>query len=194
MITTNRETLRKIIEDCAMAPTQWANHAVPFVPPGATARTGATFNPTATTPTIANLDGKTRLVMRISSSKDHGHDEPRRDYNPAGAGTLTEFQSGLRHYTLSITCIAYGAEAPAEILELLRTRLQRTTYRQRMRAIDVAIVDMLGIVDIPTLHSPVATAGLQAVLDIKLVWAMNDSLGPQDFIETVEEFDVNVDS
>lgn len=184
MIGSNRETLRKIVEDVAKVPAQWARHPAPFVSPGDTVRTGAVFNPTATTPTASDLAGKTRLVMRILSSRDHGVDEMRREYDEdEETGTVT--QTGIRHYTLSITCVGYGATEPSEVLELLRTRIQRSANRVRLRAINIALVDMLGIVDLPVMHSPTFEAGREAVLDMKIAWGLTDEVVEEDFIETV---------
>jgi hypothetical protein len=182
MIGDSREILREVIQNAAGVVAQWSVDAVPFTPPGETATVGAAFNPSIVAPTMAGLAGKTRLVLRVLSSSDLGADEPRRMYNAAHHQNDVT-QSGIRMYSLSITCVSYGPTPPSETLELLRTRLQRSNFRKSMRAINVAIVDMLGIVDVPIAGSRVLEAGRQAVLDMKLAWAMNDALPPEDFIE-----------
>jgi hypothetical protein len=180
-----REVIRDVVQRTAKVVTIWANQAIPATAPGGNmgdVRAGATMFQSIPTPTTDDLMGQARISMRIFGSRYLGDDETRYVYDGAH-DKLVPLLTGLRTLTLAVTCMTYGMASEisaADILENLRTRLQRDRVAAELRAVNISLVDMHDVTDFQVQNS--TTAGQMATLDLKLGWAFND-LDPDDLGE-----------
>lgn len=167
-----REKFRDLIQRVGGTVTTWAKDPRPMMAPALGVPVGATMAPSVPTATVAGLTGQAHVTLRVLSAITVGDDEERKLYDqPTDKLRIT--LSGLRTYTIQVTCTTIAASASAaDILELLRTRLQRKSVTKELHEINMSVVDLMAIHDISPTNS--THAGQTATMDLKFHYGMND--------------------
>jgi len=126
-------------------------------------------------PNVSRVGGAMGKIGRINilAIKTNGVDDARMTYNAVN-DALQEEDCGNRVVTLSLKVESYDDNQTSyDILELLRTRIRRSVYRDQLWALNLALVDVIPMANSGTIFDNRDV--YVSTLDIKLAQGISDS-------------------